>query len=419
MVLKPFFSFTFGCMLCLAASCQQAPALPPLIPHSQLMMKSGKITDYIRERNGGIALTMGRDTLFFSREYLPGLLNQLRYAHPDSLEAVLRGKAAPAFALAFPAPDSQRPLSGWRIALDPGHMAASLEEGKMEGKSVCVQGFPGQAVYEAQLNLATAWVLYDSLTALGAEVMMTRTTGGSVTGLNFAEWKARRWESFLKEEVAAKRMTASNANWYRTSGKDIQIYQRHYNTADLRARAEKIQAFRPHVTFFIHYNIHAPGQRFIDKAGCLPPSDSNYLMAFIPGGFTPGELSDPDDRAALLRLACGPDMEHSQRLTAAFLRHSERLSGVAPATEPANLFYLDRFCVSADSPGMYARNLQLLRKVGGVVCYGEPLCQDYPDEFRQLSQPTGETHGVPVSERQVTVARAYLAAMREFAAGLK
>ena len=35
------------------------------------------------------------------------LLNQLRYAHPDSLEAVLRGHAAPAFALSFPAPDSQ------------------------------------------------------------------------------------------------------------------------------------------------------------------------------------------------------------------------------------------------------------------------------------------------------------------------
>jgi hypothetical protein len=321
-------------------------------------------------------------------------------------------------------PNPAKPLQGWRIALDPGHSAGDLTTARMEGKFVCIQqsdllqdSLRLDPIFEANLTLATAWMLHDSLEALGAEVLMTRTGPGSVNGLHFAAWRTQRMEAYMKEEIAAKRMTTEKAQYYRTKALPQEVFLRLYNADDLRHRAGMIQRFEPHITLIIHFNAHEPHLGEQDKNDCLHFTNENYCMGFIPGAFLSAELSNPEDRAALLRLIGTRDLADSRTLTAAFVRASEKYTGVPPANDPQAFSYLRKFCLPDSAPGVYARNLQLPRLIGGAICYGESLIQENKSEYLRLAQPDLEVHGLRASARLEEVVRAYLEAVRVYTAG--
>jgi len=313
------------------------------------------------------------------------------------------------------------PLLGLRVALDPGHVALDMQEAELEGKYVKMRPSPqthNQAIAfnEANLTLATAHLLREELEKMGAEVLLSRTEPGKgAAGLSYREWKATALESTLAEEMAAGRMSETDANWWRSQAREVDLYRRLFTPWDLRKRAEKINAFRPHLTLIIHYNIHSPNWEKRDAQGFFTPTGANYCMAFVPGSFLRGELETAENRMVFLRLLLTDHIEQSIALTSYFIKSSTRLTGVPIVSRQHQLSYLHNACIPTRIRGVYARNLTLTHLISGPLCYGESLCQDNIVEARALNDKDFDIAGMPAPSRIQDVARAYLRAVIRFA----
>jgi N-acetylmuramoyl-L-alanine amidase len=313
------------------------------------------------------------------------------------------------------------PLTGWRIALDPGHIAGDMKTAEIEGKYIRMHpsqatNFDRIAFWEANLTLATGHLIRQQLDSLGATVMMTRyTTGVDVNGLSYPEWKQQHWPQAAYDSAVSWKLTQRQLAFWLQKADDKAIMRSFYTAEDLRNRANRINAFRPHLTLIIHYNVHGPNWEQFDRAGFIPPGDTNYSMAFIPGSFLNRELETVEDRAILLRLLLTMDMTYSQELAEAFITASEQLTEVPPVPVNHQLGYLHNSSRYTGSPGVYARNLSLTRLIRGPLVYGESLNQDYLGEALRLNQRDRMVEGVPVSSRVQTVADAYVAAVLAFA----
>ncbi|MDP5171490.1 MAG: hypothetical protein NWR72_14690 [Bacteroidia bacterium] len=317
--------------------------------------------------------------------------------------------------------DLDFPLRGWRIAIDPGHMAGAPAFAKeVEGKYVQMKACPetyGQPLsfYESELTLATARILRDSLQRLGATVLLTRPRmGEGAHGLSFEQWKATAFPDSLRQAVKSGRMNPSQAIWWTDRASDAMIFQSYYNRSDLRARVEMIRHFQPDLTLVIHYNVDLMNPEQKQDDGTFKPGLQNYSMAFVPGAFLPGELSRVEDRVMLLRLLISDDYRRSVQLCDAFIRYTELETGVPPVAANSALPYLAKFSRYAGRPGVFARNLSLTRQISGPICYGESLCQDARWEALRLNQRDLQVGDLRVSSRVAEVAAAYLWAVREF-----
>ena len=312
-------------------------------------------------------------------------------------------------------------LRGLRVAIDPGHMAGTAEVAEIEGKYVKMKaipqkGRPGIQFNEANLTLATAHLVKQRLSLMGAEVFMTRNQPGiGVRGLTWEGWRSSgAFEDSLKRLRKEGEFTLRQYRWWKNRAPEKDIMKRFFTPMDLRARAEMINEFNPHLTLIIHYNVDSHNWELRDGDGYFPPAKTNYLMAFTPGSFMKNELAKPEDRVAYLRLLVSRDIENSIRLCNAFVKHSEEKTGVRIVEEEDSLNYLKTACLLADYDGVYARNLTLTRLIAGPVCYGESLCQDNEAESLALNQRDLNIQGIEVSERLKSVAEAYVEAVLEF-----
>ena len=180
------------------------------------------------------------------------------------------------------------PLLGWRIAIDPGHISGTLADAEIEGKFVKIRaseatGYQTLAFWEANLTLATAYMIKDQLQVLGAKVILTRGTPGmSVEGISYADWKEINWPQAAKDSATAWDLSTQQLSYWVNRAEDKAIFRTFYNAIDLRNRANLINLFRPHCTLIIHYNVHGPNWENRDKQNFMPLADTNYMMAFIP-----------------------------------------------------------------------------------------------------------------------------------------
>lgn len=312
-------------------------------------------------------------------------------------------------------------LSGWRIAIDPGHMAGDpVFAREVEGKYMKMdssQATYHQAIefYESELTLATALILKDSLEKLGATVLLTRTQCGKAShGLSFEEWKATAFTDSLNREVRSGEMSFAQAIWWRQRANDGQIFKSWFNRSDLHHRIGMIREFRPDLTLVIHYNVDLTNWEQRQENGSFLPGMNNYSMAFVPGAFMNGELAQVEDRIMMLRLLLTDDYAASVRLSSAFIQASQRYTGVPPVSQTSGLRYLQVASRFVGEEGVYARNLSLTRNISGPVCYGESLCQDARWEAIRLNQRDLEVGSLHVSSRVAEVAQAYLEAVKQF-----
>ncbi|MDX2245576.1 MAG: hypothetical protein SF052_02290 [Bacteroidia bacterium] len=316
--------------------------------------------------------------------------------------------------------DSLQPLKGFRIALDPGHIAGDFETAVIEGKSIKMNPSPATRMqtiqfFEAGLTLATAWAMREELETLGAIVMMTRTRPGTgAKGLTFEEWKTSRWDSLMQEEKTAGTLTEEEIQKWKNTRDDPGIMTRFFTPEDLRERAKRVNLFQPHLTLIIHYNVDLSNWQNRDSTNNISPTEKNYCMAFVPGAFMEGELAEPIDRLAFLRMMLTNDVEKSVRLSDLFIGHSTRITGVPVVSREYPLRYLHKASVYTGFPGVYARNLSLTRLIYGPVCYGESLCQDNLAESLAFNNKDTEIGGVPVSSRVKVVAKAYVETVKEY-----
>ncbi|MGZ3722652.1 MAG: N-acetylmuramoyl-L-alanine amidase [Bdellovibrionales bacterium] len=262
------------------------------------------------------------------------------------------------------APDLSRlskgSIRGLRIALDPGHMGGG-DWDERTGKYVF--NSKNERLSEGQLALQLALLLEKEFKAQGAEVFLTRRTLDKVTSLDFAD--------FTQEpDLFVKRF-------------------------DLDARAEKIWSFHPDITLILHFDsnlMHDPAKLKdlnMDHAETL----CNNTKTFVSGAFEDDEFSNPEDRSFFKIIWRNPEIwNDSVALSESIVQQIQSQLGVPLETR-------EREHTRMVSPGVFARNLYLQRKMAGhLTSFVEALCYEDAKQFQALLK---HDHSMKIAGQQV------------------
>lgn len=282
-------------------------------------------------------------------------------------------------------------FSGLKIAIDPGHLGGSFAE--LEERYIEIDNEKEPSIFdEGTLSLLTAKHLKELLEKEGAQVLLTRDEiGKGVYEKSFFDWLQSE-PSLWREKLTLN-----------------QLFMRYYNPLDLRARAEKINQFKPDLTIAIHYNAHPVEGGSSNHHTTV----KNYNMVFVPGAFGRKELAEPENRYEFMRLLLTDDWEISKKLSCEILSQFAQVLQV-PSVQPTdNVIYLDHVGLKV-SEGIYARNLALTRLVHGPVCYGESLIQNNEKECLLLNQKDTKIAEIPCSSRIKEVASSYFNGIKAF-----
>ena len=324
-----------------------------------------------------------------------------------------------------PGMEPERPLAGLRIAIDPGHSAATMKEAKRERKYISLFTTDGRklAFYESKLNLATAMILKDLLEKDGATVMLTRNSNRQVYPVPFDRWMKQGFHRGVHEKLRDKSITGEEANRLLYGAGDrerLKFFNSHY---DMPYRARLIHDFHPHVTVLAHLDANEGPSAYQSKylrikeiAGkpgpcgkqmddireivdAIEETEMDYCSVFVPGCFLRGELNTMESRIEFLRLIISPDLDNCIRFSRHVIENFHRYLEVPVSREsfPASV------PVGFRRNGVYARNFRMTRLVRGTLCLGEPLQQNNMKEALKLHGITGGK----VPDRIKKVARAY------------
>ena len=291
--------------------------------------------------------------------------------------------------------EKQKSLVGVKIALDPGHLGgpyARLGERYIDHPP-SLERKQGSQFDEGTVSFLTALYLKILLEKEGAIVMITRDQiGQCVYRESFFDWLKKN------PHLWSGQVSLSN------------LFRRFYNPLDLRARAEKINAFKPDLSVVLHYNSHHVEEEYSSN-NCV--SSKNYNLVFVPGSFCRNELASEDSRYEFMRLLVTRDLDESRRLSRCILDAFYRKLAVPVVENSDGVAYLDKVCLAVEK-GIYARNLALTRLIHGPVCYGETLIQNNIDECLNLTRKDFVIGGIECSSRIKEVAEAYFEGIKRY-----
>lgn len=305
--------------------------------------------------------------------------------------------------------ESALPLQGLKILLDPGHMGGAGWD-DITGK--WVEDSTGHRMSEGVINLQTAMVLEQKLQSLGAEVMITRRGLRPVSNAPYDSFDVHAAALTVLREAQllswfTKLLTTAPVgpalySAFSSNSNFNQIFAEgnkgtYYNTMDLQARVDAIDAFQPDITLVLHYDAatHA--------VSTDAPFTHDATKVYVPGSFDPTEMASRDDRSDFAK----------HLLDETPWRASVALAHQVVTTLSRNL----KIPVAHDSsgivkqiePGLFARNLYLLKKHHRcATAYVESLFYNDGGEFAAFSNAThplmidGENY--PYSDRLDLVA---------------
>lgn len=180
----------------------------------------------------------------------------------------------------MPPRSAEKPLSGVRVALDPGHIGgkcAKLEERWFQiGDNL--------PVMEGEMTLLVAQLIKPRLESLGAEVYLTREENAPV-GVQ----RSPHFMALAKAKVEALELNKSMVNSYADKF--------FYRTAEIRARARKVnEDIKPDLVVALHFNAEAWGDPADPQL-----TERNHFHILLNGAYTSGELAHEDERFELTR----------------------------------------------------------------------------------------------------------------------
>ena len=245
-----------------------------------------------------------------------------------------------------PAPPA-KPLTGLRVAIDPGHIGGPWA--RLEERWLSIGN--GTPIREGDLTLTVANLLKPRLERLGATVSLVRMQTEPVTDL--------RAENLLDLAKATAPPADSPAALRKTAERLF------YRTAEIHARAQLVNGtLKPDLVLCLHFNAEPwgnPSHPTLVKR--------HHLHLLLNGAYTDEEVSLADQRFALL--------ERLLRRT----HEEETLVGTTIADTFAQLTGLPPFAYPAGSPNalpvnghpyLWARNLLANRLYNCPVIFMEP-----------------------------------------------
>ena len=269
---------------------------------------------------------------------------------------------------ALPSPPSGKPLTGLKIALDPGHIGGSwakLEERWFRlGKS--------KPVTEGDMTLLVARKLAGKLKALGAEVFLTRTKAAPVTSARPAKLKdaARRSLQDRGQRVTSAALSSESARLF-------------YRVSEIHRRAKLVnESLRPDLTLCLHFNAEEWGNESHPRL-----VEENHLHFLVTGAWSAEELSYEDQRFDMLQKLLSRTFGEELRVTETIARSMAKATGLPPYTYKQN-----NAVKIGSSPYIWGRNLLANRLFLSPVIYIEPYVMNSREAFARIQ--AGDYEGV-------------------------
>jgi len=264
-------------------------------------------------------------------------------------------------------PVAGKPLTGLRIAIDPGHLGGRYAQ--MEARWFRI-GW-SRPVEEGEMTLIVAKLLKERLEQLGAEVWLTRTANGPTTGLLPGKLRNAAIASLAEEGVSP-------------SGERLQkeAERLFYRVGEIRNRARFVnERIRPDLVVCLHFNAEEWG----DPARPTL-TDKNHLHLLLSGAMSREELAHEDERYTMLVKLLGGT--HAEELGAsdAVARSLAGATGLEPFT-----YHNAKAIPASSNPYLWIRNLLANRLFECPVVYCEPYVMNSRPAFNriQLGDYTG------------------------------
>lgn len=280
-----------------------------------------------------------------------------------------------------PAP-AGKPLTGLRIAIDPGHIGG--EWAKMEERWFSVGGAP--PVCEGDLTLKVAHLLKPQLEDLGASVSLVRDKAEPLTSL--------RPSDFLHQITTAG------------LGQDPQKQAERlfYRTAEIRARADLVNGtLKPDLVLCLHFNAEPWGD-----ARTPTLVDHSHCHLLLNGGYTDEEVMMEDQRFELLRKLL--QRTHEEEVTigtdvAAAFYSATGLPAYQYNPESKNARTV------AGNPFLWARNLLANRLYDCPVIFMEPYVMNSRADYTRIQAGDYEGSRLIDGRQQPSIFREYAGAV--------
>jgi hypothetical protein len=255
-----------------------------------------------------------------------------------------------------------KPLAGVRIALDPGHLGGSWA--KMEER--WFQIGKSKPVTEGDMTLYVAKLLVPRLTALGAQVFLTRTKAGPVTPVRPKSLGKAAVASLADKEQSATRDAIT---------KETELL--FYRVSEIHHRAELInEQIRPDLVVCLHFNAEPWGD---EKHPTLV--DKNHLHLLVTGAFGGKELVYDDQRFDMLRKLLSRAYTEELAVSEAVAASMARATGLPP------YIYTSGNAIRVGSgPYVWARNLLANRLYDCPVVYVEPYVMNSRAVFERVQE---------------------------------
>jgi N-acetylmuramoyl-L-alanine amidase len=192
----------------------------------------------------------------------------------------------------------EKPLSGAKIAIDPGHLGGSWA--RMEERWFQVRD--SAAVAEGDLTLRVAQLIAPKLSALGARVNLIRT--GPEPATSIRPWDLRTIAlKYLKQQgiTDVREDFTGPTDPHREGSIRWQSERLFYRVAEIRSRGKLVnEKLKPDIVICIHFNAEEWGD---PENPTLV--DANHVHVLVNGAYEASEMQFEDVRFEMLQKLLG------------------------------------------------------------------------------------------------------------------
>ena len=276
-------------------------------------------------------------------------------------------------AKSLPLAGRDKPLSGLKIALDPGHLGGKWA--KIEERWFRVGD--NKPVQEGDLTLCVARLLAARLRQLGAKVSFVRNDDEPTTAKRADDFRNLAKKILIKNGVPQPRTDVLDPT---DPGKEQTIRWQSeilfYRYSEIRRRAALVNfKLHPDLVICLHFNAEGWGDPTNPTL-----TDTNHLHLLVNGSFLAEELEFDDERFEMIRRLLGRAYEEELPLADTIALAMARETGLPPYAYPTT----NSTTKVGTSGYVYARNLLATRLYRCPVVYCEPYVMNSNDVFARI-----------------------------------
>ena len=276
-------------------------------------------------------------------------------------------------AKSLPPAKADKPLSGLRIALDPGHLGG--EWAKMEERWFQVGST--QPVQEGDLTLKVARLLAPRLRELGAKVFFVRNSNEPVTAKRPDDFRDLARKVLIRNGVPQPRADVLDPN---DPEKEQTVRWQSeilfYRYSEIRRRAALVNfKLHPDLVLCLHFNAEGWGDPNNPTL-----TDINHLHLLVNGSYLQQELEFDDERFEMIRRLLSRAYHEELPLADTIAGTMARETQLSPYQYPTT----NSTTKVGTSGYVYARNLLATRLYRCPVVYCEPYVMNSKDAFARI-----------------------------------